>query len=218
MQLDRPTMFHNPTRKPARYAVVIASETHAETMTTSHLVRCDACTRSTTRQIDALADVLIDCVDGGASVSFMHPLTRERATAFWRRVADGVAAGERALLVAEDAHGMCGTVQLVLDQPENQPHRADLAKMLVHRRARRQGLAAALHARRRGDGARVRQDAAGARRRYRRRCRAVVCAIWLDARRGDSSVCVDADRGVLRHDLLLSGFTAADLTATPRTA
>ena len=94
--------------------------------------------------IDALADVLIDCVDGGASVSFMHPLTRERATAFWRRVADGVAAGERALLVAEDALGVCGTVQLVLDQPENQPHRADLAKMLVHRRARRQGLAAAL--------------------------------------------------------------------------
>ena len=52
--------------------------------------------------IGALADVLIDCVDGGASVSFMHPLTRERATAFWRAVADGVAAGQRALLVAED--------------------------------------------------------------------------------------------------------------------
>jgi GNAT superfamily N-acetyltransferase len=94
--------------------------------------------------IDKLADVLIDCVEGGASVSFMHPLTRDRAVAFWRRVAHGVAAGERALLVAEDAHGLCGTVQLVLDQPENQPHRADLAKMLVHRRARRQGLGAAL--------------------------------------------------------------------------
>ena len=95
-------------------------------------------------EIDGLASVLIDCVDGGASVSFMHPLTRERAVAFWRRIADGVAAGERALLVAEDAHGLCGTVQLVLEQPENQPHRADLAKMLVHRRARRQGLGAAL--------------------------------------------------------------------------
>jgi GNAT superfamily N-acetyltransferase len=94
--------------------------------------------------LDALADLLIDCVEGGASVSFMHPLTRERALAFWRRVADGVAAGERALLVAEDAAGVCGTVQLVLAQPENQPHRADLAKMLVHRRARRQGLGAAL--------------------------------------------------------------------------
>ena len=95
-------------------------------------------------QIDALAGVLIDCVEGGASVSFMHPLTRDRALAFWRRVAQGVAAGERALLVAEDAQGVCGTVQLVLDQPENQPHRADLSKMLVHRRARRQGLGAAL--------------------------------------------------------------------------
>ena len=95
-------------------------------------------------QIDGLAGVLIDCVEGGASVSFMHPLSRDRAVAFWRRVADGVAAGERALLVAEDARGVCGTVQLVLDQPENQPHRADLSKLLVHRRARRQGLGEAL--------------------------------------------------------------------------
>src|SRR2546421_9623213 len=95
-------------------------------------------------QIAGLADVLIDCVEGGASVSFMHPLTRDRAVAFWRRVAQGVAVGERTLLIAEDAQGLCGTVQLVLEQPENQPHRADLAKMLVHRRARRQGLGSAL--------------------------------------------------------------------------
>jgi GNAT superfamily N-acetyltransferase len=95
-------------------------------------------------QIDELAGLLIDCVEGGASVSFMHPLSRERAVAFWRRVAQGVAAGERALLVAEDAQGVCGTVQLVLALPENQPHRADVSKMLVHRRARRQGLGAAL--------------------------------------------------------------------------
>jgi GNAT superfamily N-acetyltransferase len=91
-----------------------------------------------------LADVLIDCVEGGASVSFMHPLTRERAVAFWRRVGEAVARGERALLVAEDSLGICGTVQLILEQPENQPHRADVAKTLVHRRARRQGLGAAL--------------------------------------------------------------------------
>jgi ribosomal protein S18 acetylase RimI-like enzyme len=95
-------------------------------------------------QVDQLADVLIDCVDGGASVSFMHPLTRDRAVSFWRRVAQGVVAGERALLVAEDAQGVCGTVQLVLDLPENQPHRADITKMLVHSRARRRGLGAAL--------------------------------------------------------------------------
>ena len=95
-------------------------------------------------QLRGLAEVLIDCVEGGASVSFMHPLSHERATEFWRRVAQGVTAGERALLIAEDAKGVCGTVQLILGQPENQPHRADLAKMLVHRRARRQGLGAEL--------------------------------------------------------------------------
>jgi GNAT superfamily N-acetyltransferase len=96
------------------------------------------------REIGGLVDVLLDCVEGGASVSFMDPLDRERAEAFWRRVADGVADGRRALLIAEDAEGVCGTVQLLLDQPENQPHRADLAKMLVHRRARRHGVGAAL--------------------------------------------------------------------------
>ena len=96
------------------------------------------------RMIDALTDVLMDCVAGGASVSFMQPLTRERAAAFWRKVAGGVQAGERALLVAEDDQGVCGTVQLIFDLPENQPHRADLAKMLVHRRARRKGLGQAL--------------------------------------------------------------------------
>ena len=95
-------------------------------------------------QVEALAGVLIDCVEGGASVSFMHPLPRERAVAFWRGVAQDVAAGHRALLVAEDAEGICGTVQLVLNQPENQPHRADLSKLLVHRRARCLGLGAAL--------------------------------------------------------------------------
>lgn len=95
-------------------------------------------------QFDQLADVLMDCVAGGASVSFMNPFTWERALAFWQRVAEDVATGRRLLLVAEDEQGICGTVQLILDLPENQPHRADLAKMLVHRRARRQGLGEAL--------------------------------------------------------------------------
>lgn len=95
-------------------------------------------------EIGQLADVLVDCVTGGASVSFMRPLAREKALAFWRGVAQGVAAGHRALLVAEDAEGILGTVQLVLDLPENQPHRADLAKLLVHRRARERGVGEAL--------------------------------------------------------------------------
>lgn len=96
------------------------------------------------RDVAELADVLIDCVEGGASVSFMLPLAREHALAFWRRVASESEAGRRVLLVARDALGICGTVQLNLDLPDNQPHRADVAKMLVHRRARRQGLGAAL--------------------------------------------------------------------------
>jgi GNAT superfamily N-acetyltransferase len=95
---------------------------------------------------DALAEVLLDCVEGGASVSFMWPLPRERALAFWRGVAEGVARGERVLLIAEDAEGIVGTVQLVTGLPENQPHRADVAKMLVHRRARRRGIAQRLMA------------------------------------------------------------------------
>jgi len=95
-------------------------------------------------QARQLADVLVDCVEGGASVSFMQPLTRERAGAFWRRVGEGVARGDRLLLVAEDAQGIVGTVQLLLEMPENQPHRGEVAKMLVHRRARRQGLGALL--------------------------------------------------------------------------
>jgi len=95
-------------------------------------------------QLQSLADVLVDCVEGGASVSFMLPITRDRALAFWRKVADGVARGERILLVAEDPQGIAGTVQVIVDQPENQPHRADVAKMLVHRRARRRGAGEAL--------------------------------------------------------------------------
>jgi ribosomal protein S18 acetylase RimI-like enzyme len=90
--------------------------------------------------IEQLADVLLDCVEGGASVSFMQPMARETAVRFWQGVFDGVARGERTLLVAEDAQGIAGTVQLIMDMPENQPHRADVAKLLVHRRARGAGI------------------------------------------------------------------------------
>lgn len=94
------------------------------------------------QHVEALAELLLDCVEGGASVSFMWPLPRERARAFWAGVAEGVRAGERVLLVAEDGGGrIVGTVQLIVAQPDNQPHRADVAKMLVHRGARRRGLA-----------------------------------------------------------------------------
>lgn len=97
------------------------------------------------RELAGLCDVLIDCVEGGASVSFMLPMTRAKAEAYWQGVAASLARGERLLFVAEDAAGaIVGTVQIVLAQPENQPHRGDLAKMLVHRSARRHGVGAAL--------------------------------------------------------------------------
>jgi GNAT superfamily N-acetyltransferase len=96
------------------------------------------------REIRGLSDVLIDCVEGGASVSFMLPISRATAESFWRGVAAGVATGERIALVAEDAMGIIGTVQIIIAQPENQRHRADIAKMLVHRRVRRRGVGAAL--------------------------------------------------------------------------
>src|SRR5262249_17264911 len=95
---------------------------------------------------EALAEVLIDCVEGGASVGFMHPLPRPKARAFWQGVLDSAARGERIVLVAEDmeSNTVVGTVQVVLAMPENQPHRADVAKMQVHRRARHRGIGTAL--------------------------------------------------------------------------
>ena len=75
-----------------------------------------------------LTDILVSCVNGGASVSFMLPFSPETATAFWLRMAQSVAAGERIVLAAADAQQrLVGTVQLITDQPENQPHRADEA-------------------------------------------------------------------------------------------
>lgn len=94
---------------------------------------------------DELSEVLIDCVEGGASVSFMAPLARADADRFWAEVAAGAGRGERVLIVAEDEGGrIAGTVQVVLAQPPNQPHRGDVSKMLVHRRARRRGVGEAL--------------------------------------------------------------------------
>ncbi len=95
---------------------------------------------------EALAEVLLDCVEGGASVGFMHPLSRAKAVAFWQDALASAARGERIVLVAEDvdSNTIVGTVQVVWAVADNQPHRADMAKMQVHRRARRRGLGAAL--------------------------------------------------------------------------
>jgi ribosomal protein S18 acetylase RimI-like enzyme len=92
-----------------------------------------------------LVDVLVDCVDGGASIGFLHPFGADRARVFWDGALAGAGQGERVLLVAHDPEdGVLGTVQVVLAAPENQPHRGEITKMLVHRRARRRGIGAAL--------------------------------------------------------------------------
>ncbi len=112
-----------------------------EKLTVRRIVAAEAAARADALA-QALADVLIDCVEGGASVSFMLPLPHDRALAFWRGVLDGVANGERVLLVAEDHAGrIVGTVQMIMSMPDNQPHRGDIAKMLVHRNVRRRGVA-----------------------------------------------------------------------------
>tara|TARA_R110000868_G_scaffold57591_2_gene177828 strand:- start:62131 stop:62694 length:564 start_codon:yes stop_codon:yes gene_type:complete len=99
-----------------------------------------------TARLDEFCDLLIDIVDGGASVGFMAPLSRARATEFWQGIIASAERGERILLAATDGQGgpVSGSVQLVLAQPDNQPHRGDVSKMLVHSRARRQGLGASL--------------------------------------------------------------------------
>ena len=96
-----------------------------------------------TADIEGLAQLLLDAIDSGASVSFMPPLTLERAAEWWRTSID--AAHEKAVtLVARDDEGIVGCVQLHPAWAPNQPHRADIAKLLVHRRARRKGVGALL--------------------------------------------------------------------------
>ena len=96
--------------------------------------------------LDQLADVLVDCVAGGASVSFMSPFSHDQALGFFRKVESSVAAGDTVLLAAKLDRKIVGTVQLGLDTPPNQPHRADIKKMLVHRSARGRGVGALLMA------------------------------------------------------------------------
>jgi GNAT superfamily N-acetyltransferase len=96
--------------------------------------------------LDQLAEVLVDCVEGGASVSFMSPFSRQEALAFFGKVAGSVASGDTVLLAARLDGRIVGTVQLGLDTPPNQPHRADIKKLLVHRSCRGHGVGAALMA------------------------------------------------------------------------
>jgi GNAT superfamily N-acetyltransferase len=94
--------------------------------------------------VGALAEVLLDCVQGGASVSFMASLSKAEAESFFEKVFDGVQQGDRILLAAFTDSDLVGTVQIVTATPPNQPHRADVAKLLVLRSARGQGVASRL--------------------------------------------------------------------------
>lgn len=96
------------------------------------------------RHAPALAEVLVDCVVNGASVSFMYPYGQADGEAFFRRVADSVAAGDTVLVAAFLGERIIGTAQLGLDMPPNQPHRAEVKKMLVHSDGRRQGIAGSM--------------------------------------------------------------------------
>jgi hypothetical protein len=89
------------------------------------------------RELDGLAAVLVDCVEGGASVSFMAPFSHEQARAAFEAVAAEVERGRRLVLAAFAEGELVGTVQVVLAMPPNQPHRAEIAKLLVRRSARR---------------------------------------------------------------------------------
>ena len=92
-------------------------------------------------QLDGLAAVLADCVAGGASVSYMAPFSHEQAREAFKAVAEDVEQGRRLVLAAFLDGDVVGTVQVVLALPPNQPHRAEIAKLLVHRSARRRGIA-----------------------------------------------------------------------------
>ena len=91
-----------------------------------------------------LAELLMDAVEGGASIGFMPPMTREQALAYWRNVTAEMRTGQRLLLVSMDGHLIQGSVQIHLEPRANGNHRAEVVKLFVHRRARRRGLARAL--------------------------------------------------------------------------
>jgi GNAT superfamily N-acetyltransferase len=98
-----------------------------------------------TRDVASLAEILHAAVHGGAGVSFIMPFPIDEARDFWTvRVVPAIAAGSKRVLVARDAGRIVGTVQIDLPWPPNQPHRADVGKMLVHPDARRRGIARAL--------------------------------------------------------------------------
>jgi GNAT superfamily N-acetyltransferase len=101
---------------------------------------------ATKAALDELSDVLVDCVEGGASVSFILPFSRADAARYFDKVIASLARGETVLVAAKIDGHIVGVVQLGLDMPPNQPHRGDIKKLLVHRAARNRGIGAMLMA------------------------------------------------------------------------
>ena len=98
-----------------------------------------------TRHLDDVAEILHACVHDGASVNFILPFEMNQARAFWlEKVAPALTGNKRIVLIAKVDGQVAGTVQLDLDTPPNQPHRAEVAKLLVHPRYRRLGVGRAL--------------------------------------------------------------------------
>ena len=91
-------------------------------------------------ELDDLTSLLVGAVENGASLGFLKPLEEARARTYWEGVCQAVQHGDKALLVAEIGEAILGTVQVVLDMPQNQPHRGEVSKMIVHSKVRQVGL------------------------------------------------------------------------------
>jgi len=159
-------------------------------------------------QLGALADVLADCVAGGASVSYQEPFTRDQARAALEGCAAEVEHGRRLLLAAFLGDALIGTVQRILALPRSQPHRAEIAKVLVHRSARRRGVAARLMEAAEVE-ARLRAKRFCPELCHRRRRGASAYASRVDVGRRHSRLRPLSRPAGVCHDVLLEGALAA---------
>ena len=151
----------------------------------------------------ALSDMLIETVAHGGSVSFMHPLSEKAAETFWSNALNAADRGERIILGAFDGDALIGTVTLLLDLPPNQPHRAEIAKMMTRVSHRHRGIATALLREAEAISARAQTLAAGARHRRGRRRGGAVRADGIQADRIDSGLRAEAAWRPHRHADLL---------------
>lgn len=159
---------------------------------TTHTIRILTPQQAQARRAE-LVDLLVDSVEGGASVNFVWPMTRAKAEAWWAGALASHARGERLILTAEATARLDGTVQIILAPQENQAFRADIAKLMVHRRARRQGLGSAL------------MHAAEA-----EACRIGRTLLTLDTESASAAAQLYARRGWIKYGVIPGYATSAD--------